>query len=106
MNKILFKPKVVLLSISFFIVFHPLTVVYLSFCSLIKAITPVIRMLCFVLINSILFNLLCALIHLLTVQPITVRSIFPGVQHKSSMSLSLSIPSASSPLSSLVFAVY
>ena len=38
---------------------HSLTVVWVSFCSLIKGITPTIRMLCFVLINSSLLNLLC-----------------------------------------------
>ena len=42
------------------IVFHCLTVVSVSLCSLIKAITPKIRVLCFVLINSVLFNLLYA----------------------------------------------
>ena len=31
----------------------------MSFCSLIKEVTPKIRMLCFVLINSVLLNLLC-----------------------------------------------
>ena len=39
--------------------FHRLTVVYVLFCSLITRITPKIRMLCFVLINCILLNLLC-----------------------------------------------
>ena len=48
-----------LLSISFFIVFHRLTVVKVSFCSLIKRITQKIRMLCFVLINNVALNLLC-----------------------------------------------
>ena len=48
------------LSISFFIVFHRLIVVWVSFCSLIKGVTPKIRMLCFVLINSVtVLNLLC-----------------------------------------------
>ena len=47
------------LTISFLIVFHRLTVVQVPFCSLIKGITPKIRMLCFVLINSVLLNLLC-----------------------------------------------
>ena len=32
---------------------------YVSFCSLIKGITPKIRMLCFVLINRVLLNFLC-----------------------------------------------
>ena len=41
------------LFISFFVVFHRLTVVWVSFCSLIKGT----GMLCFVLINSVLFNL-------------------------------------------------
>ena len=31
----------------------------MSFCSLIKAIIPKIRILCFVLINSVILNLLC-----------------------------------------------
>ena len=34
------------------LVFHRLTVVQVSFCSLIKGITPNIRTLCFVLINK------------------------------------------------------
>ena len=38
--------------------FHHLTVVKVSFCNLMKGITPKICMLCFVLINSVLFNLL------------------------------------------------
>ena len=38
---------------------HRLIVVQMSFCSLIKGINPKIRMLCFVLINSVLLNLLC-----------------------------------------------
>ena len=50
------------LSTSFFIVFHILTVVSVSFCSIIKGIkgiTPNIRMLCFVPITSVLLSLLC-----------------------------------------------
>ena len=42
-----------------FIVFHCVMVVYMSFCSLIKEITPKIHMLCFVLINSVIFNISC-----------------------------------------------
>ena len=42
--------------------FNRLTVVEVSFCSLIKGITPKIRMLCFVLINSVILNVLCVLI--------------------------------------------
>ena len=41
------------------LVFHRLTVVKVLFCSLKKGITRKIRMLCFVLINNVLFNLLC-----------------------------------------------
>ena len=40
------------------LIFHCLTVVQVSFCSLIKVITPKICMLCFVLINSVILNLL------------------------------------------------
>ena len=40
-------------------IFHRLTVVQVSFCSLIKRITLKIRVLCFLLINSVLFNILC-----------------------------------------------
>ena len=48
---------------------HRLTVVYVWFCtSLILGITPKIRMLCFVLINSALFKLLC-LYHVPDKQP-------------------------------------
>ena len=39
--------------------FYRLTVVRVSFCSLIKGITPKIRMFCLVLINSVLFNHFC-----------------------------------------------
>ena len=39
--------------------FHCLTVVYVSFSSLIKGITPKIRMLCFVLINSVKKKTFC-----------------------------------------------
>ena len=35
------------------------TVVYMSFCSWIKGITPKMCMLCFVLTNSVLLNLVC-----------------------------------------------
>ena len=41
------------LHLVFLIVFHRLIVVWLSFCGLIKGITPKIRMLCFVLTNSV-----------------------------------------------------
>ena len=40
----------------------------MSFCSLIKGITPKIRMLCFVLINSVILNLWCIWILRITVQ--------------------------------------
>ena len=43
------------------IIFQRLTVVSVSFCSLIKGITPKIRMLWFVLTNSLLFNLIICL---------------------------------------------
>ena len=43
--------------------FHRLIVVKVSFCSLIKGITPKIGMLCFVLINSVILNLLCVWIY-------------------------------------------
>ena len=42
-----------------FIYFYRLTAALVSFCNLIKGITPKIRMLWFVLINSILLNLSC-----------------------------------------------
>ena len=45
-------------SLSFFFPRH-LTVVEVSFCSLVKGITPKILTLCFVPINSVLLNLLC-----------------------------------------------
>ena len=44
---------------SFFIVFHGLIVVQVSFCSLIKRITQNICRLCIILINSVILNLLC-----------------------------------------------
>ena len=40
--------------------FYCLTVVLVSFCSLMKGITPKICRLCFFLINSVILNLLCA----------------------------------------------
>ena len=40
------------------LIFHRLAVVYLSLCNLKREITPTIRMLGFVLINRVLFNLL------------------------------------------------
>ena len=43
----------------FIVIFHHLIVVQASFCSWIKGITLKICMLCFVLINSIILNLLC-----------------------------------------------
>ena len=46
-------------AVVFFIVFHRLTIG--SFCSLIKGITPKIRMFCLVLINSVLLNLFMCL---------------------------------------------
>ena len=39
--------------------FHRWTVVYVSFCSSVNGITPKIRMLCFVSINSVLLHRLC-----------------------------------------------
>ena len=50
---------------------------YVSFCSLIKGITPRIRMLCFVLINNVIFNLLCVWISLNIKTKLTNRLI-PG----------------------------
>ena len=41
------------------LIFHSLTVAQVLFCSLKKGITPKICMVCFVLVNSLLFNLLC-----------------------------------------------
>ena len=53
------KPRLACLALVFHRFFHRLTVVSVSFCSLIKGINPKIRMLCFVLINSVLLRILC-----------------------------------------------
>ena len=51
--------SVLALHLIFFYRLSPFNFCFMSFCSLIKGITPKIRVLCFVLINSVLLNLLC-----------------------------------------------
>ena len=71
----LVQPKIDqwLSSPSHFSSFFTVTVVQMSFCSLIKGITPKVRTLCFVVVNSVRLNLLCVWIQSSLVQIMGAR---------------------------------
>ena len=50
------KKKLEISGLALHLIFHSLMVVQVSFCSLVKGTTPDFRTLCFVLLNSILWN--------------------------------------------------